>query len=297
LVGGRGLLFFIDESGTDHDKAPYEVLAAVAIKEHDLWNLVQAVTEAEVKFFGGRLSELGVELKGNKLLKRKTFRQAGKLPAMPIDERTPLARSFLIESSKTGQATIREFTAYAQSKIEFVKAVYDICASFGVKVFASIVDINAPLPDAAILRKDYAYLFERFYYFLESSHPDEHGLIVFDELDKAQSKIILKQMRHYFLETYKGKTRSSRIIPEPFFVHSDLTTAIQVADITAYCINWGFRIDNKMTKQCREEIREFADRIFELSYKGQHIDERDGKEYPTYGITFIDDLRPSGGKK
>jgi hypothetical protein len=291
------MLFFIDESGTDHNEAPYEVLAAVAIKERDLWNLVQAVNEAEVKFFGGRLSEAGVELKGKKLLKRKTFRQAGKLPAMPIDERTPLAKSFLIESSKTGQATIREFTAYAQSKVEFVKAVYDICASFGVKVFASMVNVNSPLPGAAMLRKDYAFLFERFYYFLETSHPDEHGLIVFDELDKAQSKIILDQMRHYFLETYKGKARSSRIVPEPFFVHSDLTTAIQIADITAYCLNWGFRLPTKMNAPTRNEIKEFADRIYELSYKDWKVDEKDGVEYQKFGITFIDDLRPLGEKK
>jgi hypothetical protein len=36
------MLFFIDESGHDHGDAPYEVLAAVAIAERDLWNLIQA---------------------------------------------------------------------------------------------------------------------------------------------------------------------------------------------------------------------------------------------------------------
>ena len=38
-----------------------------------------------------------------------------------------------------------------------------------------------------------------------------------------------------------GRHRASRIIPEPFFAHSDLTTGVQIADLVAYVISWGFR--------------------------------------------------------
>jgi len=72
------MLLFLDESGTDHREAPYEVLAGVAIRERDLWNLVQAIRAAEIEFFGISLGEVGVELKGKELLKRKTFRHASK---------------------------------------------------------------------------------------------------------------------------------------------------------------------------------------------------------------------------
>lgn len=43
------------------------------------------------------------------------------------------------------------------------------------------------------------------------------GLIVFDELEKTQSKILLGQMSRYFGETRTGYRRSARIVPEPFF--------------------------------------------------------------------------------
>ncbi len=287
------MLFFIDESGIDHRESHYEVLAAVSIGERDLWKIIQTIQDAEIKHFGCRLSEFGIELKGKKLLKKKTFKHASQLLPINYADRTSLARSFLIKNSSHGQPNKEEFTAFAQSKIAFVQDLFDICASYGIKVFASIVDVETPIPDGNMLRKDYAYLFERIYYYLDSSQvkPEEHGLIVFDELDKTQSKILLKQMQEYFLKTYNGRTRSSKIVPEPFFVHSDLTTAIQMVDIIAYCLNWGFRLD-KMIKPFRTEIKEFADKIFALSFKGQHVDEKDGKEYPTYGITFIDDLRP-----
>ena len=74
------MLFFIDESGHDHGEAPYEVLAAVAVAECDLWNLIRAIRAAEIQFFGVQLAEVGVEFKGKKLLKNKTFRHAAKAP-------------------------------------------------------------------------------------------------------------------------------------------------------------------------------------------------------------------------
>ena len=77
------MLFFIDESGHDHGEAPYEVLAVVAVPERDLWNLIQAVRAAEIEFFGIHFSEGGVEFKGKKLLKNKTFRHARQGP--PIE--------------------------------------------------------------------------------------------------------------------------------------------------------------------------------------------------------------------
>jgi len=65
------MLFFIDESGQDRLEAPYEVLAGVAIREHDLWNLLQAIRSAETDIFGVRLSEYGVEFKGKSSSKEK----------------------------------------------------------------------------------------------------------------------------------------------------------------------------------------------------------------------------------
>jgi hypothetical protein len=164
---------------------------------------------------------------------------------------------------------------------------------FRVKTFAALVDPEAPRPEAGnYLRRDYAFLFERFYYQLEAAESSEMGLIVFDELDKARSRILLDQMSGYFLHTEVGYHRSARIVHEPFFVHSDLTTAVQLADLVAYCASWGTRL-NHMTKPAREELRPFARLIFDLRYVGRRFDEQDGREWPVYGMFYLDDLRPS----
>src|SRR5438093_132765 len=72
------MLLFIDESGHDHKAAPYEVLAGVAIRERDLWNLIQAIRNAELEFLGLHMADVDLEMKGRKLLKRKYFLESEK---------------------------------------------------------------------------------------------------------------------------------------------------------------------------------------------------------------------------
>lgn len=122
--------------------------------------------------------------------------------------------------------------------------------------------------------------------------PDISNTIPFDQvMAHEKSRILIQQMERYFLETEKGYQRSSRIVPEPFFVHSDLTTAVQLADIVAYCFNWGTRL-NKMKEATRPEIETFAEIAFNMRYVGKRFDESDGRDWPVYGVFYVDDLRP-----
>ena len=293
------MLLFIDESGHDHGEAPYEVLAGVAVAERDLWNLIRAIRDAELHFFGVHIAEVGLEFKGKKLLKNKTFRHARRRPALEANRRRDLTRDFLQKGWREAQGgpveprAADEFAAYGQAVKAFVTRVLQLAANYRAKTFAAIVSKNAPNPSAPdLLRRDYAFFFERFYYYLEDISATEMGLVVFDELEKAQCRILINQMERYFLETEKGYQRSSRIVPEPFFVHSDLTTAVQLADIVAYCCNRGTRLRPKMIEPTRAEIEPFAKLAFDMRYIGRRFSETDGKEWPCYGIFYLDDLRP-----
>jgi hypothetical protein len=292
------MLFFIDESGHDHAEAPYEVLAAVAIRERDLWNLIQAIRNAEVEFFGLHMAQVGLELKGRKLLKRKIIRFASEAPPIEPDERRNLAHNLLKKGwrrshgEKVDDVKFNELVAYGQAVVAFVRRVFELAARYKAKTFAGIVGLNAPRhADPSYLRKDYAYLFERFYYYMEAVSAEEMGLVVFDELEKAQCRILLGQLDNYFLELEKGYERSARIVPEPFFVHSDLTTVVQIVDLAAYCLNWGFRLKG-MTEPTRPEIEPLARMVYDMKFIGNRYDEASLQEKPLYGIFYVDDLRP-----
>ena len=124
--------------------------------------------------------------------------------------------------------------------------------------------------DQSLLRRDYAYLFERFFYYLDDNPADEMGVVVFDELEKSRSHILLDQMTEYFLKTRKGRERSASIIPEPLFVHSDLTTGIQLADYVAYIIAWGFRLPG-MDLPGREELKGLVGQVSDLRYRSTRV--------------------------
>jgi hypothetical protein len=80
-------------------------------------------------------------------------------------------------------------------------------------------------------------------------------------------------------------------LPEPFFVHSDITTLVQVADLVAYTLNWGWRLEGKMTKPTRMELEPFAVQIVGLQFKGKQ--QKGTKTWTLRGFCFIQDLRSS----
>ena len=180
--------------------------------------------------------------------------------------------------------------AFSRQVLAFVHQVLDIAASFSVQVFASVVDVAAPRPEPGRLRKDYVYLFERYFYYLETLPRRERGLIVFDELDKAQSHILLQQMSAYFLGTHTGRYRSSRIVPEPFFVHSDLTTGVFLADVAAYVLGWAWRLQT-MPQPIRKELLPYATKLQEMQFVGEKPKQTGEGVWHLFGIRYIDDLR------
>ena len=274
---------FLDESGNDRRESPYEVLAGIAVQDTQIWPLIRQISDAQQYFFGMRLFEAyGSEAKAKRLLKRKVFRQAVQLPPFGHHERTALALSVLEDGTTATQASL---TALAQAKLAYVGRVIEICEQFGAKAFATFVPRESERPESDALRKDYAFLFERFYHHL-SRFENEMGYLVFDELERSQSHILLTQVSAYFLRTKNGRERASRIIPEPFFVHSDLTALIQVADFVCYLAAWGIRLKG-MNEPVRDELQPFVAALMRLRY--QFVP--DGG--PTvYGFKYVRDLRP-----
>lgn len=137
------------------------------------------------------------------------------------------------------------------------------------------------------LRKDQVFLFERFFYFLEERR--EHGILVFDEVEKGADLKFVRQVERYFTRTQAGRYRTVWIVPTPLFVSSDLTYPTQAADLCIYAINWGFRLPSHgMDAPGRTEVTaEFRQWIADLQYRGRG--QRGGQSFETYGIVYVPD--------
>ena len=283
LASRMAFFMFIDESGQDQRNSPYEVLAGVVVEDTKLWPLIRKLHEAELRHFGCRYSTPQRELKANRLLKTKVYRHASQFAAFDETTRTRLARQCL-EAGES--ATRRQCAGLGQAKIAYVERVLAIAWDFRCGVFASIVPKEAVRTTDDYLRKDYAFLFERFFKLLESQATGQRGIVVFDELERSQSHLLIDQMERYFVGTYTGRKRRSRIIPEPFFVHSHLTTGIHLPDLVAYIISWGLRVRG-MTVPAREELAPLARATERLGYT---MTEGTRTVWP---FNVLSDLRPA----
>jgi hypothetical protein len=273
---------FVDESGHDRKLAPAEVLGGFAIRDGALWSFIQAVYALQTEIFGVTYPALNAErraartkatdedfeskeIKGDNFLNPRVFKKAALFAAFKPDERRELAESCL---RKAGSADKKAISALAQAKLEYVKRLFELCPIFRGQCLGIVVPVDAPgdrkVP-ASVLRKDYAYLFERFFYFVDSKSVEHAGIIVFDELDKSASHILLGQMQAYYRETKTGQDRSERLVPEPLFVHSDLTVGIQLADLIAYVLSWGHGFDrNTIVPKPRAELLPYIKQIESL---------------------------------
>lgn len=275
---------FVDASGMESSSSPYEVVAGVTVEDRDLWNFVQAILDARVRHLG--VSAQSPRLQARRLLKRKVFRLARQLDPLPFEERRALTRSCLERGPEAGK---REMTALAQSKLAYVGEVFEVCSRFRCRLIASIVPNRIPRPAPGFLRKDYAYLFERYFYFLEDQKPQPNGFIVCGGRTSCQGDLLHDQMQRYFKGTVRGRQRSSLVLPDPLAAGGDLTVGTEVAGLVAYIAAWGFRT-RELTEPARNELYDFKEQIRALRYRAVR-EVGDSTNFVIWGFTVVSDLR------
>ena len=284
-------LFFIDESGHDHKTMPYEVRGGFAIRIDRLWAFVHGMQQMETDSFGCRLHSFGSEIKGSTLVDRKRFRFAEQDEPLADAERRRLAHAFVRRNANRVTPSRREFTAYGQACLHMAQGVFGLLKRHQAVVIASAVPRGVAKPPEFrldnYLRKDYVFLLERFYYLL--NREEEYGIIVMDETEKKADRKSIARVEEYFTKTLPGQQRTKWLVPTPFFVSSEMTPAIQAADLCIYCINWGFRLPRRgMNGEQRPEIaRMFGSVLADLQYQG--AESRNGRTFASYGIVYVPD--------
>ncbi|MBI4827346.1 MAG: DUF3800 domain-containing protein [Nitrospinae bacterium] len=279
-------LLFLDESGHDHRQLPYEVRGGVAIHVSKVWPFVQDMRQMELVCFGANLQNFGHEIKGSKLLDKDRFKWAKQGEQLLTHERQKHRISFLKKGG--GQSRI-EFTAYGQACLMMAENIFMLLRKHQATIFASAIPCGV-MPGADVppdyLRKDFVFLFERFYYFLELNQ--DTGLIVFDETEKAGDAKLMGKLEAYYRNTHTGRSRAEWVVPYPLFVPSDLSYPAQAADVCIYCVNWGFRQARGMDAEARQEIKDLAEKhLAGLQYKGDR--EGEGRKTYIYGIVYVPD--------
>ncbi len=284
-------LLFLDESGHDHRTMPYEVRGGVALHASELWSFVQDMQRLELDSFGTTLHQFRTELKGCKLLDKDRYKWAAQGSRMPDEERRKHCRGFLTKGLEKKPPLRVEFTAYGQASLEMATGIFELLRQHKAQLFAAAIPRSVIKPDTfkaeEYLRKDQVFLLERYFYLLEQEK--QHGLLVMDEVEKAEDRRFVRRLQGYFRRTKTGRYRSAWIVPAPFFVSSDMTYPVQAADLAIYCVNWGFRLPPRgMDAPTRKEIADdYGQWLTQLQFRGKGA--RDGVVFESYGIVFVPD--------
>jgi len=281
-------LFFIDESGHDHKNTPYEVRGGIVLHAKRLWGFIQQFQDLEEACFGTQLSNFGVELKGSRILEKKRFRCASQGELLDDLARRKHALAFLRHGEAHTSPSEIEFRAFGQACLQMGRGVFRLLQAHEGKIFAAVVPRSTKKPATfqadEYLRRDQVFLLERYFNYISARN--ETGLLVFDETDRTADSHFIRQIERYFTRTAQGRFRSTAIVPVPIFVSSDLTRAIQAADICIYALNWGFRSGKTMVAECRPEIEnEFCAWIRTLQASGKTVT-ADGT-HRWYSVVFV----------
>ena len=277
---------FVNSSGRQVRVSPYEVLAGVIVQERDVWNLNQAMVDAEVRHFGRRFSSTGAPPRARQLLKTKVFRLAGGVPALPAAQRRELARACLETGAGAGKVHL---AALSQAKLAYVSDILDLAARYRCKYLASIVSRNAPRPQPGHLSKDYTYLFERFFYSLDDTASQPLGLVVCGQDAGPLARQLRVQLERYFRGTLKGRQRASLVLPEPLFAGGELACCLDLAGLVAYITSWAFRT-KELVEPARYQLSPYKEQVRALRYRAVR-DIGDNPNFVIWGFAVIPDLR------
>jgi hypothetical protein len=289
-------LLFMDESGHDHKSMPYEVRGGVAIHASKIWSFASAFDDLQVRAFGARLEDFGSEIKGEKLFDKRKLKNLAPGEQFSDSDRRRFCLSFLQKGAASKGAVSQtlkwqEFRAYAETCREMSLGILDIMRQHDVRVFATAIPRGSKAPpgwkDKGFLRKDHAYLFERFFYYVEQQ--DDTGILVLDSTEYSLDHRFLKTTARYFTRHELGRQRAAHIVPVPMFTPSHMSSLLQSADVIIYCINWGFRVPLRdFNAPNSPEISEpYAALIGRLQWRGS-IGTPTGSAY-SYGIVFVPD--------
>jgi len=291
VKNGRDLLLFLDESGHDHRQMPYEVRGGVALHVSRIWPFEQQWVRLEEDCFGSPLHLYRKEIKGCKLVDKDRLRWSQEGDMMEAQERRKLCRSFLTKGLEKAQPTFHEFVAYGQACKEMALGILQLLMQHEAVLFASMIPKGCKPPKnfhlTEYLRKDHVFLLERFYYLLEQK--GAHGILVMDEVEKETDRRFVRQLQAYFKRTNQGRLRSSKVVPTPFFVSSEMTHPVQAADLCIYLINLGFRIPALgLDAPANQTLAvEFGSWLHRMQFSSEI--EKEGQKFNSFGIVYVPD--------
>ncbi len=182
-----------------------------------------------------------------------------------------------------GRMLLNKRALTSPKKMEFIEEVLSPCKRYQLLAFAvGMQQIEEPMlvgfsSEESRIFRIYHYLLERVEAMMQENYPDDMAMVLLDSSDKETNKRRAIAFGN-FLYGHEAGRSMQKIVETPFFVSSDLTPGIQIADLFAYALAQ----QNLGRKEAK--LKEIGERIRELEWRSNRVD----VEFPLRGFRFVD---------
>jgi hypothetical protein len=114
------------------------------------------------------------------------------------------------------------------------------------------------------------------------------GMVVMDETDRTDDRRFMRKLEKYFSAHDRGREHASLIIPTPFFVSSDMSYPVQVADVVIHCIAQTYRNRRLgIDAEVRPDIAELIGTRLRPLIAEFERETQDGFKYKTQSVFLV----------
>lgn len=252
---------FIDEPGDHQSSLPYGSLTGVALKDTYVWELVKKLNKTHEHY--------------------ATLCQENNVPFGSVFS----VQSDLTESliGKSGNNAMPLHKLH----IEYFKFCLDLLRDYEAILFAIVIprkDLRLRLDRQ--LRKDYSFLFERYFHFLNSHHDNQIGYLIRSKYNNESRCVDELQIRDYFNNTTKGRLRSRLIMPEILSCDGSMSVLVHVSRIITFVVSQSVRMSG-MDIPVNTSLLEVANLCNKLRFS--YVADNGKKDW---SFKFVSDLSP-----
>lgn len=173
-----------------------------------------------------------------------------------------------------------------------VATYFEQLASRRAVVLAAVIDkrhLHGHMTHETLHKKAYEFLLERIQHYMREFHPKHRALAVMDDTSKQLNRAVA--MKHAFFQRAGNRNVAfTQIVEYPFFVASELSSGVQLADLLAYNVYRAFKAQDLAYPYFRLMLPHFYSRKSGKSLDGLKV-------WPEASplVALAREIRPSAG--
>lgn len=181
------------------------------------------------------------------------------------------------EKELKGSLLLTERALTMPKNREFMEQILSLLRLHAIRIFATTTKGPLGTLQSKLLPQSFQFLIERINLYASETCPGGKAALVFDSIEDKSNKTVAQSVTNFLYRHPFGQS-FDHVLDFPLFGDSVTTPGLQIADLTAYCINSRYFGRRGYLEDVFLQMRELT----------KDWENRRGEGTVDYGIRFID---------